>query len=796
MTKTACLSVILSLMFLQHSFALAPGQNREEFAGEDREEEAFKEEAKWHFSSAQDQLKGKDVSENDRKEAVRILNEVVDCYDADFLEAYSLLVKLYGELGDEKNKSAVEERYRSREKYLKGISSEENKEVYSKDPGLDTALRLLGSENPEESSRARIEILERLKKSDLTPELSSALLSVNTRRARRAADLLGEAKSAKAVPALGSLLLSSSPSLKIRALLALSKIGDDAAIPYFIKAFSDDYYSHYDAKFTVRENASEALYSVFKGKALPLLHEALKDERLRWYALETLNRYSPDGAVIEALKTALSDQDEKVVLAALKGIGKLENYRQFLPKLISLASSGTHGARVLAIKAAGRRKEFLETDVRALSDKDKYVVREAVRALASFKLDEVKDALLGLADDEKADVAARWHAIRALGENYRQNSAFDLEKLLDNDNFWVRSAAASALGVDVSEKKESGKPAVSKSEAGLDLLALKLMRDSGKIYEENRQAALRKTAEFLFAAQETDGHINSKYFPLGATQLAVICLASRGYNESDGRFKKAVEYVLAHRNKDGSYFSECESEQGKISYLTAYGIRALASTRNDSYSKSIRESLAFLGSIQEDTGGFGYFKGSRDDLSATETVISGLSAGYNFLGKRKTDELWMKASVYIKDEQNKDGGFGYMSDDEIDRSSYGSMTAAGLTCLMLLNKDKSSVEVKGALNWLGKNYTLAENPKAPSDKHYPFYLKSLSEGLHLTGISSIKDEKGFEHLWFEELAEKLIKTQRADGAWTEKWYEPVLAAEFYMLILQSEELKESGLGLN
>ena len=352
------------------------------------------------------------------------------------------------------------------------------------------------------------------------------------------------------------------------------------------------------------------------------------------------------------------------------------------------------------------------------------------------------------------------------------------------------------MGLNISEKKESGKTAGSKGEAGLDRLALRLMQDSGKVYEENRQAALRKTVEFLFAAQEPDGHIKSKYFPLGATQLAVICLASRGYDESDARFKKAVEYILGHRNKDGSYFSECETEKGKISYLTAYGIRALASARNESYSKSIRESVAFLGSIQEDTGGFGYFKGSRDDLSATETALSGLSAGYNFLGKRKTDEVWMKASVFIKDEQNQDGGFGYKSDDAIDRSSYGSMTAAGLTCLMLLSKDKSSPEAVGALNWLGKNYTLEENPKAPSDKHYPFYLKSLSEGLHLAGISSIKDGKGIERLWFEELAGKLIKSQRADGAWTEKWYEPVLAAEFYMLILQSEELKESGLGLN
>ncbi len=100
------------------------------------------------------------------------------------------------------------------------------------------------------------------------------------------------------------------------------------------------------------------------------------------------------------------------------------------------------------------------------------------------------------------------------------------------------------------------------------------------------------------------------------------------------------------------------------------------------------------------------------------------------------------------------------------------------------------------MNWIGGNYTLAENPKAPSDKHFPFYLKSLAEALHSAGISSIKDEKGLEHYWFRELAEKLIKSQRPDGGWDEKWYEPVLAAEFYILILQTEELKESGLGIN
>ncbi|MEI7904313.1 MAG: HEAT repeat domain-containing protein, partial [Candidatus Firestonebacteria bacterium] len=331
MRKIAFLLSLALFVFLQFSYAQTPVSKPEQIIREDQEEEAFKEEAKWHFTSALEQLKKETVSDNDRKEAARILNEIIDCYDPDDLEAYKLLIKIYRELQDEKSKTIIEERCRAREKYLSELASEESKEVYSKDSALNTALVSLGAQDPKQRALAKKSLLAALKTNGLTAGLSAALSSRNIKRAKLAADILGEIKNPQASAALGGLLDSSSPALKLRALEALSKTGAEAGIPYFIKALSDDYYSHYEAKFRIREYASATLFGVFKEKALPLLYEAVKNEKLRWYALETLIRYSPVSAETGALlKKSLEDNNEKVVLAAIKGIEKIREQEQFL----------------------------------------------------------------------------------------------------------------------------------------------------------------------------------------------------------------------------------------------------------------------------------------------------------------------------------------------------------------------------------------------------------------------------------------------------------------------------------
>ena len=143
---------------------------------------------------------------------------------------------------------------------------------------------------------------------------------------------------------------------------------------------------------------------------------------------------------------------------------------------------------------------------------------------------------------------------------------------------------------------------------------------------------------------------------------------------------------------------------------------------------------------------------------------------------------------YLKENQNVDGGFGYTK--EYNRNSYGSMTLAGLICQMITQMDLSSVPVKNTLNWISQNYALEKNPKADSEKHYPYYLNKLATGLHLSGLDSITDDKGNVHFWYKEIVEKLLKEQKPDGTWEAKWYEPILCTEFYIMILQLKQLEE------
>jgi hypothetical protein len=134
-------------------------------------------------------------------------------------------------------------------------------------------------------------------------------------------------------------------------------------------------------------------------------------------------------------------------------------------------------------------------------------------------------------------------------------------------------------------------------------------------------------------------------------------------------------------------------------------------------------------------------------------------------------EKWWRESA---NEEEKGGygvcGWGYLRKGD---ASYGSMTAGAVGGLLICDyiqarpwmKDK---EIVAGLEWLGRNFTVTENPAIQADDggqggwHY-YYLYALERA----GIFFGTDVMGGRD-WYAEGAKYLLPAQQADGSWKSK----------------------------
>ncbi len=130
-----------------------------------------------------------------------------------------------------------------------------------------------------------------------------------------------------------------------------------------------------------------------------------------------------------------------------------------------------------------------------------------------------------------------------------------------------------------------------------------------------------------------------------------------------------------------------------------------------------------------------------------------------------------KAITWWEKSQLEDGSWNYCFQGVIkaEEPGYGSMTAGGVASLLIWNKllgkdGKSTKSVKAGLDWLGKTFTLTENPKEPKEKRWQYYyIYALERVGDLGGIDKIGG-----HDWYPEGSTWLVEKQ-AGGM----WYGPV-----------------------
>jgi squalene-hopene/tetraprenyl-beta-curcumene cyclase len=289
--------------------------------------------------------------------------------------------------------------------------------------------------------------------------------------------------------------------------------------------------------------------------------------------------------------------------------------------------------------------------------------------------------------------------------------------------------------------------------------------------------------------------------------------------------EKGFTWLLAQQKEDGGIYN-----RGLSVYNTATSVTALVAAGREGYESAIVKARKHLIDNQWDLGqkketdnvndgGVGYgSKNDHTDMSNTYLAIEALAISKKVIedGKHgdQPDLDWDAAVTFLSRNQNLEstndqpwasndaknkGGFIYapneskagedkLPDGRTALRSYGSMSYAGLLSFIYAKVSATDPRVVAVKEWLGKNYTIAENPNMGSQGLY-YYYQTMSKALTAANVGKLQLENGSEADWRKDLGEKLLSTQRGDGSWVNdngRWMEsnPVLVTAYTVLSLE------------
>jgi squalene-hopene/tetraprenyl-beta-curcumene cyclase len=302
---------------------------------------------------------------------------------------------------------------------------------------------------------------------------------------------------------------------------------------------------------------------------------------------------------------------------------------------------------------------------------------------------------------------------------------------------------------------------------------------------------------------------------------------------------KGYDFLLKNVKPDGGIYG-----RGRANYNTSICLTALVLRGRPEDETIIRNARKFTVGLQADSdqpgktdnasdGGFGYDKAKPDspahaDLSNTHFALEALYLSkklFEDTGKpvdKKEDLNWDAAIQFVSRCQNlpksndqkwagedkstigafaytpsAGGGGGGGKGTEKDKKGggrepmrcYGSISYAGMLSFIYAGLNADDARVKAALQWLGDNYTLEENPGMGAEGLF-YYYHTMAKAMTASGLDSLKTKSGKSVDWRETLGRKLLAIQNSDGSWANKassrWMEgdPVLVTAYTVLALE------------
>ena len=343
-----------------------------------------------------------------------------------------------------------------------------------------------------------------------------------------------------------------------------------------------------------------------------------------------------------------------------------------------------------------------------------------------------------------------------------------------------------------------------------------LADEAAKLDPKTYEQMVTKGIDYLKTkGQAPDGSYSGQAGP-GVTALITTAILRQGRSPDDPLVAKSLKYLEGFVREDGG-ISKAGSKLPN--YETCLAILCFQEANKDGrYDKILKKADGYIKKEQWDEGeektksdvnygGAGYGGKSRPDLSNTAFLVDALKATGNgaeseaiqraLLFVSRCQNLETELTIDPKVLKNPDGGFFYTpaaggaspAGDTADGGlrSYGAMTYAGLKSMLYAGVGPEDKRVKAALTWLGKHYSVEENPGMGQRGVY-YYYHTFAKALDAMGQDEFADEKGVKHNWRNELIAELAKRQRPDGSWAnseQQWMEgdANLATGFALLTL-------------
>lgn len=294
---------------------------------------------------------------------------------------------------------------------------------------------------------------------------------------------------------------------------------------------------------------------------------------------------------------------------------------------------------------------------------------------------------------------------------------------------------------------------------------------------------LQKGYAFLLKNVQPDGGIYTKARANYNTAICLMALVLRARPEDEEVIRRARRFV-AHQQNDADAPGKTDHPfDGGIGYGGGQG-GAHADLSNTSFAL---EALHYSKKLFQDTG---RPVEKQDDLN-WDAAIQFVSRCQN--RKESNDQPWAGA------DKDNTGAFGYTPVPQAPRGGkkdggpvpmryYGSISYAGMLSFIYAGLTPEDPRMKAALEWLGNNYTVDENPGMGAEGLY-YYYHTMAKALATAGIGQLKTKSGAVN-WAVELSRKLISLQNSDGSWANtasgRWMEsdPVLVTAYTVLALE------------
>ena len=352
--------------------------------------------------------------------------------------------------------------------------------------------------------------------------------------------------------------------------------------------------------------------------------------------------------------------------------------------------------------------------------------------------------------------------------------------------------------------------------------------DYASIKQEIRQSIARGNA-WLATQQKEKGVWDDDGIPAFTALALTAQVRDPNIDISKGKLpenmQKGFDWLAAQQKEDGGIYN-----RGLTVYNTATSVTALSSTGMDKYEPAIVKARKHLIDQQWDIGekgktdnpndgGIGY--GSHDDHTDMSNTYYALEAialsdkiieDGNYADQPKLN--WNAALTFLSRSQNltatndqkwasddakNKGGFIYTpgdtkagtevtADGKVALRSYGSISYVGLLSLVYAKLTPDDPRVVAVKEWLGKNYTVEENPNMGTQGLY-YYYQAMAKALNAAGINKLKLADGSEADWRKDLGGKILATQRENGSWVNdngRFMEsnPVLVTAYTVMALE------------